>query len=147
MGISVLVTGGAGYIGSHVVIQLQAAGYSPIVLDNFSSGRRELVVSGVPLIEANVADVQAVRRAIHELACQVVMHFAGSIVAPESVTNPIKYYDNNCMGSFALITACMAEGVDKFVFSSSAAVYGQPKSLPVTEQAPTIPFTPYGRSK
>jgi len=144
---SILVTGGAGYIGSHVSLALQAAGVPMVVLDNLSTGRRDLVPGGVPFIEGDIGDTALVRQTLREHGCKAVMHFAGSIVNPESFEIPLAYYANNTSASRNLIEACVKEDVRHFVFSSSAAVYGDPDILPIPETAPTCPISPYGRSK
>lgn len=144
---AVLVTGGAGYIGSHAVRQLIAAGYRVVVLDNLSTGFRRAVAREASFVEGNAGDAPLVGRLIEEHGVGAVVHFAGSIVVPESVVDPLKYYGNNTAASRNLIEVCVAKGVGRFVFSSSAAVYGIPDVLPVPETAPTRPINPYGRSK
>jgi UDP-glucose 4-epimerase len=143
----VLVTGGAGYIGSHAVLALQDAGIPVVVFDNLSTGFRSAVPQGVPLIEGDVADIEQVVEVMQAFQIGAVMHFAGSIVVPESVENPLKYYRNNTQNSLGLIDACLRAGVKRFIFSSTAAVYGQPEVMPVTEDTPTRPINPYGMSK
>ncbi len=144
---TVLVTGGAGYIGSHVVLALIDAGWPVVALDDLSAGRRDLVAPDVPLVEGDVANIPLMRRTLQAHGCVAVMHFAGSIVVPESVADPLTYYRNNTGASRDLIEAAVAEGVHAFVFSSSAAVYGVPETLPVAEDAPLRPLNPYGTSK
>lgn len=144
---SVLVTGGAGYIGSHMVHALVDRGEHPVVLDNLCTGVRGLVAEDATFVEGDVADTRLVRETIQDLEIEAVIHFAGSIVVPESVENPLFYYANNTAASRNLIEACVAEGVQNFVFSSTAAVYGTPETMPVSEDAPTNPINPYGRSK
>ena len=143
----VLVTGGAGYIGSHVVLALIDAGHDVVVIDDLSTGRRELLPADVPLVTGDIADQALVAKTVREFQCDSVMHFAGSIVVPESVNDPMKYYRNNTVASHALISCCVAEGVETFVFSSSAMVYGAPEIIPISETAPTEPTNPYGASK
>lgn len=143
----VLVTGGAGYIGSHVTLALQAAGRPAVVLDNLSTGDARAVPAGVPLQIGEVADRHLVRRLIEHYRVTVIIHLAGSIIVPESLREPIAYYRNNTEASRALIGAGTEAGIRHFVFSSTAAVYGQPTLLPVPEDAPTSPLNPYGRSK
>lgn len=144
---SVLITGGAGYIGSHTSWQLVEAGYRVVVLDNFYSGHRWAVPARAELIEGDAGDHDLVRHTLREKGIESVIHFAGHIVVPESVVDPLKYYRNNTCVSRNLIAACLAEGVRNFVFSSSAAVYGIPKRIPVAETAATLPISPYGTSK
>ena len=143
----VLVTGGAGYIGSHVVHALRDAGWPVVVVDDLSTGRRAAVPEAVPLIEGDIGDRALVDAALARHTPIAVMHFAGSIVVPESVTDPLRYYSNNTAASLTLISACVAAGVDNFIFSSTAAVYGEPKRSPVAEDDPTSPINPYGSSK
>ena len=142
-----LVTGGAGYIGSHVALALRRAGWPTVVLDNLSTGDASAVPRGIPLQIGDVADRALVEKVIQHYRVPVVIHLAGSVVVPESLREPITYYRNNTEASRALIAACAAGGVEHFVFSSTAAVYGQPAHLPVAEDAPTCPVNPYGRSK
>jgi UDP-glucose 4-epimerase len=144
---AILVTGGAGYIGSHTVRQLLAAGYRVVVLDDLSTGHRWAVAPQAALVVGNAGDAALAGALIEEHSVRAVVHFAGSIVVPESVIDPMKYYGNNTAASRNLIEICVARGVERFVFSSSAAVYGIPEKLPVPETAPTRPINPYGRSK
>ncbi|TDJ63278.1 MAG: UDP-glucose 4-epimerase GalE [Proteobacteria bacterium] len=144
---TVLVTGGAGYIGSHTCRQLIDAGYSVVVLDNFYSGHRWAVPKETTLVEGDVGDVTLARETLTQYGIDAVIHFAGHIVVPESVANPIKYYRNNTIASCNLVQACVDVGVDKFIFSSTAAVYGIPTVLPVSEDAVAAPINPYGMSK
>lgn len=144
---AVLVTGGAGYIGSHTVRQLVAAGHRVVVLDDLSSGHCWAVSPLATLVIGNAGDAALVGGLIEEHSIKAMMHFAGSIVVPESVSDPLKYYANNSAASRNLIEVCAAKGVEWFVFSSTAAVYGVPEELPVSETAPTRPINPYGRSK
>ena len=143
----VLVTGGAGYIGSHAVLALLGAGDAPVVLDDLSAGARAAVPGGVPLIVGDVGDGALVARTLRDHGVGAVMHFAASIVVPESVREPLRYYANNTCGTLALIQACVEAGVGPFVFSSTAAVYGAPERTPVAEDAPIAPINPYGASK
>ena len=147
LSVSVLVTGGAGYIGSHMVHALVDRGEHPVVLDNLCTGVRGLVAETATFVEGDIADITLVRELIQDLGIDAVIHFAGSVVVPESVENPLFYYANNTASSRALIEACVLEGVQNFVFSSTAAVYGTPETMPVSEDAPTDPINPYGRSK
>ena len=144
---SVLVTGGAGYIGSHIVLALRDAGRDVVVLDDLSSGRRELVPDGVDFIEADVGDAATLDACLADHAVDAVIHTAGSIIVSESVEQPLRYYDNNTAKSGVLIDACVRAGVQRFIFSSTAAVYGEPAILPIPEAAPLQPINPYGRSK
>lgn len=144
---TVLITGGAGYIGSHTVRQLLAAGYRVVVLDDLSTGHRRAVSPEATLVIGDAGDQALVGAVIDQHAVSAVVHFAGSIVVPESVADPLKYYGNNTSKSRNLIEVCLDKGVGKFVFSSSAAVYGIPDRQPVPESMPAQPINPYGRSK
>lgn len=144
---SVLVTGGAGYIGSHAVLALRDAGRKVIVLDDLSTGVRDAVPEGVAFHRGSVADAMLVERIFADYEVTTVMHFAGSISVPESVAEPAKYYRNNTCASLSLAHACVRAGVNRFIFSSTAAVYGAPSSSPVSEDAQTKPLSPYGSSK
>ncbi len=146
-GHSILVTGGAGYIGSHVVQQLTDAGERVVVLDNLVKGFRQAVPSGTPLVVGDVGDAELVARVIAEHTVGTVMHFAAHTVVPESVANPLKYYGNNTCGTRNLLQACVDRGVREFVFSSTAAVYGIPASGYADENTPTAPINAYGTSK
>jgi UDP-glucose 4-epimerase len=143
----VLVTGGAGYIGSHAVLALRDRGWPVAVIDNLSTGFRFAVPEDVPLYEGDVEDAALLARIFGEQGTRAVMHFAGSIVVPESVENPLKYYHNNTVKSRALIEAAVTAGVPHFIFSSTAATYGIPQTSTVTEDSPTLPINPYGWSK
>ena len=144
---SVLVTGGAGYIGSHAVLALRDAGRRVSVVDNLVTGFRWAVPDGLTFYEGDIADADLLARIIEEQAIGAIMHFAGSIVVPESVADPLKYYGNNTAKSRALIAAAVTGGVRHFIFSSTAATYGIPDTVPVREDMPTVPINPYGRSK
>src|SRR5690242_9245644 len=144
---SVLVTGGAGYIGSHMTYALLDRGERVVVLDNLSTGVRGLVGGTASFVEGEAGDAEFVRRLIAEHEVDAVIHFAGSIVVPESVADPLRYYANNTMVSRALAEACVATGVRHFIFSSTAAVYGMGNGELVTEEAAKEPINPYGRSK
>lgn len=144
----VLVTGGAGYIGSHAVLELLAAGYEPVVIDDLSRGVRSKIPPNVPFFKGDVGANEFVTDIIRRHNITNIMHFAGSIIVPDSFENPVFYYRNNTTNSLALIDTCVACGVQRFVFSSSAAVYGVPKDdAPVSEDAATDPISPYGASK
>ena len=143
----VLVTGGAGYIGSHTVLALIEAGFQPVVVDDLSTGTRSVVPAGVPFYEADVGDADAVGKILSDHDIEAVIHFAGNIVVPESITDPLKYYRNNSGNSLSLIQASVAHGVGRFVFSSTAAVYGEPAVVPVVEDIALQPINPYGASK
>jgi len=142
----ILVTGGAGYIGSHVVRDLGARGYRPLVLDNLSSGHAEAVLCG-ELVRGDVADSELLGSLMRTFAIRSVMHFAAFIQVGESVDQPLKYYENNSFNCLRLIKACLENGVENFIFSSTAAVYGMPEKVPVDETAPLLPINPYGGSK
>ncbi len=144
---SILVTGGAGYIGSHMVLALADAGHDVVVLDNLSTGFRWAIDPRATLVEGDTGDEALVARVLKEHAVEAIIHFAGSIVVPESVADPLGYYLNNTVKSRSLIAAAVAAGVDKFIFSSTAAVYGNPTVTPVPEDANLSPVSPYGSSK
>jgi len=145
--IRVLVTGGAGYIGSHAVLALKDAGWPVAVVDDLSNGTREVVPVDVPFFEGNIADRPWVDGILQEQQIGAIMHFAGSIVVPESVEQPLKYYANNTLASYALISAAVESGVKHILFSSTAAVYGAPEQVPIVEEDPKQPINPYGASK
>jgi len=144
---TVLVTGGAGYIGSHMVLELLDAGERVVVLDNLSTGFQWAVAEGAPLILGDTGDQALVARLIREYGIEAIIHFAASIVVPDSVRDPLGYYRNNTVNSRALIECAVDNGVRRFIFSSTAAVYGNPVEIPVSEDAPTQPISPYGWSK
>lgn len=144
---TILITGGAGYIGSHAVLAFLEAGYPVVVLDDLSSGRRSAVPGDVAFVEGDAGNGALVGETIRRHGIGAVVHFAGSVVVPESVADPLKYYRNNSCVSRNLIQACVEGGVGTFIFSSSAAVYGIPDSVPVAEGAATRPINPYGTSK
>lgn len=143
----ILVTGGCGYIGSHVVRQLSEAGYQVVVYDNLSTGFRDALLYGEELIEADLADHAALDSAFDRHGFSTVLHFAAAIVAPESVSQPIKYYSNNTRNTLVLLDSCVRFGVKRFIFSSTAAVYGYPVGGVASEETLTIPINPYGSSK
>jgi UDP-glucose 4-epimerase len=143
---SILVTGGAGYIGSHVVLQLRARGERVVVLDDLSRGFRQAVIDA-PLVVGKVGDREAVLGLLRAHAVDTVMHFAAYTIVPESVSEPLKYYGNNTCSTRTLLECCGVAGVRHFVFSSTAAVYGTPAGGVAAEDSPTTPINPYGTSK
>jgi len=144
---TVLVTGGAGYIGSHMVHALLDAGERVVVLDNLSTGFDWAVAQGTPLVIGDTGDQTLVARLIAEHRIETIIHFAASVVVPDSVRNPLGYYRNNTINSRALIETAVKGGVRHFIFSSTAAVYGNPERVPVCESDATVPASPYGSSK
>ena len=142
----VLVTGGAGYIGSHVVRQLGEAGYDVVVYDNCSTGVAQSVLYG-ELIIGDLGDIDRLYQVFGKHQFSAVLHFAASLVVPESVAYPLDYYANNTRNTLNLLRCCSVMGVNQLIFSSTAAVYGEPQENPVTELTPTLPINPYGRSK
>jgi UDP-glucose 4-epimerase len=144
---SVLVTGGAGYIGSHAVLALRDAGWPVVVIDNLSTGFRWAIPDDVTLVEGDLADTALVDAVLRDSKIGAIIHFAGSIIVPESVENPLKYYRNNTANSRGLIECAVDAGVKHFIFSSTAATYGIPEIVPVREDMPTAPINPYGMSK
>jgi len=143
----VLVTGGAGYIGSHAVLALRDAGCPVTVIDDLSTGTRAVVPEGVAFYHGSIAERVLVDSVIDEQGIGAIMHFAGSIVVPESVEKPLDYYRNNTVASHSLVSAAVAAGVKHVLFSSTAAVYGAPERVPVSEDDVTLPINPYGASK
>jgi UDP-glucose 4-epimerase len=144
---NVLVTGGAGYIGSHAVLALLDAGWPVVVIDDLSTGFKWAVPDEAAFVRGDIGDSALVAGLIAEHRIGAVMHFAGSIIVPESVADPLKYYENNTVKSRALIECAVKGGVGHFIFSSTAATYGIPEKVPVTEEARTEPINPYGWSK
>jgi len=144
---AILVTGGCGYIGSHVVRQLSESGRRVVVYDNLSTGFREALLHGEDVIVAELSDQAALDEAFHKYGFKTVLHFAASIVAPESVSLPLKYYGNNTRNTLGLLEACVRHGVQRFIFSSTAAVYGFPDGGVASEESPLSPINPYGTSK
>jgi len=142
----ILVTGGAGYIGSHVVKALGEAGYEVLTYDNLSTGNKWSVIYG-ELIAADLSDKETLKKTIVKFKPDAIMHFAASIVVPESVSSPLKYYQNNTVNTLNLLEIMVACGARNFIFSSTAAVYGIPETMPVNENAPMNPINPYGSSK
>lgn len=143
----VLVTGGAGYIGSHTTLALCEAGYEVVVYDNLSTGRAEAVLPPARLVVGDLADTKGLDALMREEQFSAVLHFAGSIVVPESVENPLKYYQNNTNNTTELLRLAVANAIPRFIFSSTAAVYGMPATECVAEDSPTQPINPYGRTK
>lgn len=143
----VLVAGGAGYIGSHCVRQLIAAGHQPVVVDNLVYGHRSAVAPEIPFYDVDFGDAAAIERVFTEHRIDVVMHFAAYAYVGESVTNPIKYYRNNLAAPLTLLEVMLKHDVKKFVFSSTCATYGVPERLPITENLPQAPINPYGQTK
>ncbi|KRC81098.1 UDP-glucose 4-epimerase GalE [Sphingomonas sp. Root241] len=144
---TVLVTGGAGYIGSHAVLALLDAGWKVVVVDNLVTGFDWAVDKRAKLVVANIEDEATIRATMRDEGVVAVMHFAGSVVVPESVSDPLKYYRNNTVASRSLIESAVASGVKHFIFSSTAATYGIPEKVPVSEDSPKVPINPYGMSK
>ncbi|HET9715828.1 MAG TPA: UDP-glucose 4-epimerase GalE [Pseudolabrys sp.] len=144
---TVLVTGGAGYIGSHMVHELVDAGERVVVLDNLSTGFRFLIPASVPFVAGSSGDRPLVSEVIAQHRVNAIIHFAASIVVPDSIADPLGYYGNNTMNTCALLDAAIKGGVKEFIFSSTAAVYGNASDAPVREDAPTVPISPYGTSK
>lgn len=151
---TILVTGGAGYIGTHASVSLLEAGYSVVVLDNLCNASAEAVsrveaITGknIPLVQGDIRDSNCLGQLFAQHSVDAVMHFAGLKAVGESVEKPLEYYDNNVNGTLVLLAAMERAGVDKFIFSSSATVYGDPASVPITEGFPTSATNPYGRSK
>lgn len=144
---TILVTGGAGYIGSHFVHLMHDLGGRAVVIDNMSTGRHAAIPSQVPLVVGDVGDQALVADTIRKYAIKSIVHFAASIIVPESVAKPLSYYYNNTSNARALIEAAVSNGVNRFIFSSTAAVYGNPKSNPVSEEELPSPMSPYGTSK
>jgi UDP-glucose 4-epimerase len=144
---AILVTGGAGYIGSHVVRQLSEAGHQVVVYDNLSTGSPAALIHGERLIVGDLADAARIGEVLRETGCKSVLHFAAAIIAPESVHLPLKYYANNTRNTLNLLQACVEHGVERFIFSSTAAVYGMPAGGEAFEDSATVPINPYGTSK
>jgi UDP-glucose 4-epimerase len=144
---TILVTGGAGYIGSHMVHALVDAGEPVVVLDNLSTGFRFLIPSAVPFVSGSTGDRELVVRTLRQHRVSAIIHFAASIVVPDSVREPLAYYRNNTMNTCMLLDAALEAGVKQVIFSSTAAVYGNAGQSPVREDAPTPPISPYGSSK
>src|SRR5277367_2920879 len=144
---AVLVTGGAGYIGSHMVHTLVETGENVVVIDNLSTGFSAFLPEGVPLFIGDAADENLVEGVIASHQVESIIHFAGSVVVPDSMRDPLAYYRNNTMTTQSLLRTAVKNGVSRFIFSSTAAVYGNPDQVPVPEHAPTRPLSPYGSSK
>ncbi|HEX9324772.1 MAG TPA: UDP-glucose 4-epimerase GalE, partial [Xanthobacteraceae bacterium] len=144
---TILVTGGAGYIGSQMAYQLVDSGERVVVLDNLSTGFDWAIPPGVPAVVGDVGDARLLDALMAEHRVHAILHFAASVVVPESVADPLRYYRNNTVNSRSLIEAAVRGGVEHFIFSSTAAVYGEPSKIPVAEDAPPRPMSPYGSSK
>lgn len=144
---SILVTGGAGYIGSHMALNLLDACEDVVVLDNLSTGFRQTVPANAKLVVGDVGNIDLVRSTIRQYNVDAIIHFAGSIVVPDSMTDPLGYYHNNTTKTRNLIEVSVACGVKNFIFSSTAAVYGMPARCPISEETPLAPISPYGASK
>ena len=144
---TVLVTGGAGYIGTHMVQALVEAGEGVVVIDNLSTGFSAFLPEGVPLFIGDAGDENLVEGVIASHGADSIVHFAGSVVVPDSMRDPLAYYRNNTMTTRSLLNAAVKSGIKRFIFSSTAAVYGNPDQVPVPEHAPTRPLSPYGSSK
>jgi UDP-glucose 4-epimerase len=142
-----LVTGGAGYIGCHTVLALMDRGETPVVLDDLSTGHRAMIPPNVPFFLGDIADMGLIASIIREYDIDAVLHFAAKIIVPDSVADPLGYYLNNTVKTRTLLEAVVKESVKHFVFSSTAAVYGNPEDLPVSEKAVPSPLSPYGTSK
>ncbi len=144
---TILITGGAGYIGSHMVLDLLATNEKIVVLDDLSTGFTGLVPAIVPLVKGDIGDKPLVKSVIENYGVNAIMHFAAKIVVPDSMTDPLGYYLNNTAKARTLIEAAVESGIKNFIFSSTAAVYGEAGEMPVTENTPPAPVSPYGRSK
>ncbi len=144
---NILVTGGAGYIGSHTVLALAAAGFTPVVFDNLSTGHEQAVPKGVTLVRGDIHDIDFVTETLRRYDIAGVIHFAASSLVGESMENPAKYYENNVEGTLHLLLGLQKAGVSKIVFSSTAAVYGEPEKTPIEEDFPHNPTNVYGRTK
>src|ERR1700742_1789871 len=144
---TVLVTGGAGYIGSHMVLALAEAGESVVVVDNLSTGFANMLPEGLPLVVGDAGDETLIENVIAQHRIESIIHFAGSVVVPDSMRDPLGYYRNNTMTTRSLLNVAVKCNVSRFIFSSTAAVYGNPDEVPVRETAPTRPMSPYGSSK
>jgi len=145
--VKVLVTGGCGYIGAHAVRCLGLAGHSPVALDNLSRGHRVAVPKEVPFVELDLRNTEAVKKVLQEYSIDCVMHFAALAYVGESVTEPLRYYDNNTGGTISLLQAMAGAGVRRLVFSSTCATYGEPTAMPIAEGTAQQPINPYGWSK
>lgn len=144
---NILVTGGAGYIGSHTVLALAAAGFTPVVFDNLSTGHEKAVPKDVTLVRGDIHDIDFIAETLRRYDISGVIHFAASSLVGESMENPAKYYENNVEGTLHLLLGLQKAGVSKIVFSSTAAVYGEPEKTPIEEDFPHRPTNVYGRTK
>lgn len=144
---TILIAGGAGYVGSNMVRKLLETGHRPVVFDNLSTGHRRLVPQNVPLVKGDLKNFKDIRAALKKYKADAVMHFAASALVGESVENPLKYYDNNVSACVQLLKAMKEAKVNKFIFSSTCAIFGEPRRIPIREGDPKSPSNPYGRSK
>jgi len=145
--VKILVAGGAGYIGSTMVRVLLDAGHQPVIFDNLSTGHRSLLSKEAMFIQGDLRDIKDIRSALKKVRVEAVMHFAAAALVGESVTNPLKYYDNNVLATVQLLKAMQETKVKKFILSSTCAVFGEPKRIPILEDDPKCPANPYGQSK
>jgi UDP-glucose 4-epimerase len=145
---TVLITGGAGYIGSHLVYLMKQSAWTPVILDNFSRGNRDIAQRlGVPMCEGDTADAAFLDSVMTQYRPEAVMHFAALAYVGESVTQPLTYYQNNVTGTLGLLAAMVTHNITKFIFSSTCATYGVPQEMPITESCPQSPVNPYGHTK
>ncbi len=144
---NILLTGGAGYIGSHMAQRLIELSEKPVIYDNLSTGKREAIPHGAQFVFGDIRDQDLLGRAMKDFHIDTVVHFAARSVVPESIEKPLEYYESNVVGTLQLVNACKKAKVENFIFSSSASVYGDPKSVPLTETSPLKPTSPYGNSK
>ncbi|MCK5707035.1 MAG: UDP-glucose 4-epimerase GalE [Candidatus Aureabacteria bacterium] len=143
----ILITGGAGYIGSHMVSYLKEKGMQPVVFDNLSTGFSDLLTDDIELIEGDLQNINDIKRVFEKYSIDKIMHFAASSIVSESVANPLDYYRNNVLGCINLLNEAIKNSIKHFIFSSTAAVYGEPEKIPIKEDSHLMPSSPYGRSK